>query len=83
MTNISVAEACARFQIPPRTIYNKLSGHQTNARPDGNQKWQCPITPSTVIHLSKEYMIELGKTISPNSTLRDWFSGVMKRWSHN
>ncbi|CAF3621241.1 unnamed protein product [Rotaria sp. Silwood1] len=46
------------------------------------QKWQCPVTPTTVIHLAKSFMIDLGKTISPNSTLRDWFSGFMRRWSN-
>ena len=28
-------------------------------------------------------MIELGKTISPNSSLKDWFTGFMKRWSND
>ncbi|CAF1294572.1 unnamed protein product, partial [Rotaria sordida] len=46
------------------------------------QQWQCPVTPSTVIFLAKSYMIELDKAISPNSSLRDWFSGFMKRWSN-
>ena len=28
-------------------------------------------------------MIELGKTISPNSSLKSWFTGFMKRWSND
>ncbi|CAF2689825.1 unnamed protein product [Rotaria sp. Silwood2] len=46
------------------------------------QQWQCPVTPTAVINLAKSFMIDLGKTILPNSTLRDWFSGFMRRWSN-
>ncbi|CAF3710302.1 unnamed protein product, partial [Rotaria socialis] len=46
------------------------------------QQWQCPVTPSTVIHLAKSYMLELQKPICQTSTLRDWFSDFMKRWAN-
>lgn len=98
--NLSVADASIKFNIPVRTIYDRLSTNQNNNRRGGKtiltkdeeelivhtiilfQQWQCPVTPSTVIELAKSYMIELGKSISPTSSLRDWFSGFMKRWSN-
>ena len=45
------------------------------------QKWQCPISPSVVIGLAKPYMLQLGKSLVPRSTLRVWFYGFMRRWS--
>ncbi|CAF4151860.1 unnamed protein product, partial [Rotaria sordida] len=97
--SLSVVNAAVDYNIPIRTVYNKLSANDINSRPGGKtiltkdeeellvhtiilfQEWQCPVTPSIVIHLAKSYMMELGKAISPNSTLRDWFTGFMKRWS--
>ena len=43
------------------------------------QKWPYRIIPKTVIDLGMSYIIDLGKTIYPAPTLRDWFSGFMKR----
>lgn len=43
------------------------------------QQWQCPLSPSTIIGLAKPYMLQLGKKVSEESTLRDWFQGFMKR----
>ena len=46
------------------------------------QQWQCPMSPSTIIGLAKPYMLHLGKKVSKECTLRDWFCGFMKRWSN-
>ena len=46
------------------------------------QQWQCPMSPSAIIGLAKPYMLQLGKKVSNESTLRDWFRGFMKRWSN-
>ena len=43
------------------------------------QEWQCPVTPSTVIHLEKNNMIELGKGISPSASLRGSFHEKMDK----
>lgn len=46
------------------------------------QQWQCPMSPSDVISLAKPYMVQLGKKVSSECTLRDWFHGFMRRWSN-
>lgn len=97
---MSVAEASKRFNIPPATIYSRLSGNRGD-NPRGRkpilskdeesflvhcikvfQSWQQPISTSTVKDLAKAYMLELGKKIPATTTLRDWFSSFMSRWSN-
>lgn len=46
------------------------------------QSWQQPISPSTVRELARGYMLELGKKIPTSTSLRDWFSSFMNRWSN-
>lgn len=46
------------------------------------QQWQQPISTATVRQVAKAYMLELGKNIPAKTTLRDWFSGFMARWSN-
>jgi hypothetical protein len=41
------------------------------------QEWQRPMSPCIIIGLAKSYMLQLGKKVSEQSTLRDWFSGFM------
>lgn len=39
------------------------------------------MSPSIIRDLAKNYMLELGKQIPINTSLRDWFSSFMNRWS--
>ena len=88
--NLFVADAGVRFNILVRTLYNQRGtrpGGKTLLTKDEEQlivhtitlfqHWQCPVTPSTVIHLVKYNMIELGKGISQSASLRDSFHEKM------
>ena len=44
------------------------------------QEWQQPLTRKCVIDMARTYMIELGKKISPNARLIEWFHSFMTRW---
>ena len=46
------------------------------------QEWQQPMTPSSVKIIAKQYMTELGRKVSINSTLKEWFYGFMNRWKN-
>lgn len=43
------------------------------------EKWQLPLLRQNVIEIARNYMIELGKQISPTATLNEWFSSFMTR----
>ena len=38
------------------------------------------MTPSFVKEIAKNYMLELGRNISIDSSLNEWFYGFMNRW---
>ena len=44
------------------------------------QEWQQPMTPASIKVIAKEYLEELGRSLSQNSSLREWFYGFMRRW---
>ena len=44
------------------------------------QQWQQSMTPSFVKEIAKNYMLELGRNISIDSSLNEWFYGFMNRW---
>ncbi|CAF2132996.1 unnamed protein product [Rotaria magnacalcarata] len=44
------------------------------------QEWQQPLTRKCVINMARTYMIELGKKISPDVRLIEWFNSFMSRW---
>ena len=46
------------------------------------QEWQQPMTPLSVKIIAKNYMIELGRKISIDATLKEWFYGFMIRWNN-
>ncbi|CAF1507951.1 unnamed protein product [Rotaria sordida] len=45
------------------------------------QEWQQPLSRKDVIDMARTYMIELGKNISPNAHLTEWFHSFMTRWN--
>ncbi len=44
------------------------------------QEWQQPLTRKCVIDMARTYMIELGKNVSSDSRLIEWFRSFMTRW---
>jgi hypothetical protein len=46
------------------------------------QSWQQPLSRTCVIDMARTYMIELGKNISPDAPLTDWFQSFMGRWKN-
>ncbi|CAF4998847.1 unnamed protein product, partial [Rotaria socialis] len=40
------------------------------------------MTPSSVNAIAKNYMIELGRKISIDATLKEWLYGFMNRWNN-
>ncbi|CAF2024347.1 unnamed protein product [Rotaria magnacalcarata] len=46
------------------------------------QEWQQPMTPSSVKAIAKNYMVELGRKVSIDATLKEWFYGFMNRWNN-
>lgn len=44
------------------------------------QEWQQPLCRLSVIQIAKDYMIELKKNISKESSMYDWFECFMGRW---
>ncbi|CAF3738952.1 unnamed protein product [Rotaria socialis] len=44
------------------------------------QEWQQPLTRKCVINMARTYMIELGKKISSDVHLIEWFNSFMSRW---
>jgi hypothetical protein len=44
------------------------------------QEWQQPLSRKSLIDMARTYMIELGKKVSSDSRLNEWFNSFMTRW---